>query len=593
VTKRPHDGGNLTAGQDQLPFDPPAREITPSPRQRFSSLGQRRWRATAEVVRHHPARAVTNTAGFVMRWVLRVGLPLAGAAAVLHLFPYRATAGGVHFRIQGTLLSSSGLSADTTFGSWEFRRVDALPIGAHISPENVDVVKLGAAATQNGQAYVTGLRDELREQVPSIVLWLAGEAFIGLLLGLAAAAAINFALRFLRHETLSRGEFVHRSRQLAAALGVIVLLGGYGFVSYNPHWVKQSRVTGTLAALQLFPGQLSQYYTHQSKVFDVINAIAGIQSQLQHTIDNEASLPTSYDIMFISDMHLASTYPLVAQYASNFNVGLIINTGDESEFGTRAEMTPAYIAQVRALTRTTPMIWLAGNHDSPVTVDVMRAIPGVIVLGNKTAQPDGSIALAAQQLTMFGLTIAAVPDPRIYGGTGDYGSNDDAVVKQLEHKAVDDAVKGTSSAAQFDIFATHEPVAADQLRKDLPGQIRQTNSGHLHAQNNDTKIQNSDRIDLIEGSTGAGGLDHINRDTTQPPIEFSIESVAANCQFTKVVRFQLVGPPPATTNTTPSTGQQVTASTRYLNPQKLDDGRVCGVDLGRTRVQALDGTRGG
>ena len=75
-------------------------------------------------------------------------------------------------------------------------------------------------------------------------------------------------------------------------------------------------------------------------MFDVINAIAGIQSQLQQNIDQAASLPTSYNIMFISDMHLASTYPLVAQYAANFDVALIVNTGDESEFGTRAEMTP-------------------------------------------------------------------------------------------------------------------------------------------------------------------------------------------------------------------------------------------------------------
>ncbi|MDT4909215.1 MAG: hypothetical protein QOI69_2456, partial [Pseudonocardiales bacterium] len=206
-------------------------------------------------------------AAFFMRWLLRLGLPIAGAAALLHLFPYRATAGGVHFRIEGTLLTRSGLSADTTFGSWEFKRVDGLPIGAHISPENVDVVKLGAAATQNGQTYVTGLRDQLAHQVLSIVLWLAGEAFIGLLLGLAAAAAVNLAVRFLRHEVLSGGEWLHRFRQLAAALGVIVLLGAYGVVSYNPHWVKQSRVTGTLAALQLFPGQLSQYYTQRSKAF--------------------------------------------------------------------------------------------------------------------------------------------------------------------------------------------------------------------------------------------------------------------------------------------------------------------------------------
>ncbi|MDQ2749634.1 MAG: metallophosphoesterase [Actinomycetota bacterium] len=544
-------------------------------------------------MRHHPARAITNSAGLVLRWVFRLGLPLAGAAAALHLFPYRATAGGVHFRIEGTVLTRSGLSADTTFGSWEFKRVDGLPIGAHISPENVDVVKLGAAANQNGQTYVSSLRDELADQVPSIVLWLAGEVLIGMLLGLAAAAGVNLALRFLRRETLSRGEVAHRSRQLVAALGVMVLLSGYGWLTYNPHWVRQSRVTGTLAALQLFPGQLSQYYTHRSKVFDVINAIAGIQSQLQQGIDQAAGLPTSYNIMFISDMHLASTYPLVAQYAANFQVALIVNTGDESEFGTRAEMTPAYVAQLRALTDTTPMIWLAGNHDSPETIDVMRSIPGVTVVGTKSTRPDGSIVVSAEQLSVYGLTIGALPDPRVYGGPADYGSNDTDVVHRLQRKTVDDALTGAAPTTTFDIFATHEPVAADQLVKDLPGQIRQTNAGHQHAQNGDTKLQHDGRIDLVEGSTGAGGLDNINRNSPAPPIEFSIESVATNCQFTKIVRFQLLGPPPSTTNTTPSTGQQVTASTLYLTEQKLDDTRVCTIGQGRTPVRAIAGVTGG
>jgi hypothetical protein len=239
------------------------------------------------------------------------------------------------------------------------------------------------------------------------------------------------------------------------------------------------------------------------------------------------------------------------------------------------------------------MIWLAGNHDSPETVSVMRSIPGVTVVGTKTTQPDGSVDVAAQQLSIYGLTISALPDPRIYGGSADYGSNDDAIVRQLQRKAVDDGVKGASPTEQIDIFATHEPVAADQLTKDLPGQIRQTNAGHLHAQNKDSKVQHDGRIDLVEGSTGAGGLDNINRNIPEPPIEFSIESVATNCQFTKIVRFQLVGPPPSTTNTTPSTGQQVTASTLYLNRQKVEDTRVCTLDQPQTPVQAIAGVTGG
>ena len=48
-------------------------------------------------------------------------------------------------------------------------------------------------------------------------------------------------------------------------------------------------------------------------------------------------------------------------------------------------------------------------------------------------------------------------------------------------------------------------------------------------------IQSGNTIDLVEGSTGAGGLDNINRGAARPPIEFSIESVASSCEFTRVI----------------------------------------------------------
>jgi hypothetical protein len=80
---------------------------------------------------------------------------------------------------------------------------------------------------------------------------------------------------------------------------------------------------------------------------------------------------------------------------------------------------------------------------------------------------------------------------------------------------------------------------------------------------------------MVEGSTGAGGLKDIDPSVVSAPIEFSIESVAANCQFTKVVRFQLTGPPPSDSNLIPNSGQKVTANTLYLNPQQIDADRSC------------------
>jgi hypothetical protein len=198
------------------------------------------------------------------------------------------------------------------------------------------------------------------------------------------------------------------------------------------------------------------------------------------------------------------------------------------------------------------------------------------VLGTKATTGRTGYAVSGQELDALGLSIAAVPDPRVYGGPGAFGSNDSSVVKTLEDDTIDGAVADAPPDDRFDIFASHEPIAAGEAVADLPGQIRQTNSGHVHAQNPDQNIQHASLINLIEGSTGAGGLDQLDRSTPAPPIEFSIESVAADCQFTRVDRFQITSAAPSRpTEVAAGALPQVTTTTHYLSPQDVAVGRTC------------------
>ena len=553
-------------------------------------------------------RVTGRVVAVLLRWLLRLGLPVLGAAGALQALPYRATVQGIPFEVRGTLFSRPGLSADTTLGSWQFPELTALPVGVHVRPEDVDVLQLTKAAGGDLPGFVTRLRADFTDLVPRIALWLVGELLLGALAGLAAAAAVGMAVRYWRGLPRRLHELRRRALQLAAAGGVAVLIAGVGAITYNPDWVRQSRLTGTLAAAQLFPDQLSDYYSQQSKAFDVLGSVVAIQAALQQQIESTEVADTALEVMFISDMHLAANYPLVQQYVASYGVDLVVNTGDEAEFGTVEELTPQYLDGVRALTAQTPMIWLAGNHDSPGVEDVMRTIPGVTVLGDKTAT-DGGYRVSASEVQAFGLTIAGLPDPRVYGGPGAYGADDPKVVDPLQRRAVRNALgvpdedDGTDAAATatptatsgadgaadgaaepvYDVFATHEPVAAEELREVLPGEIRQTNSGHTHRQNETADIQADDAtIDLVEGSTGAGGLDNIVRGTQQPPIEFSIESVGTDCQFQRVVRFQIDSG--ADTGTQPATasayGDDVTASTIYFRPQQVATDRACGPQLG-------------
>jgi hypothetical protein len=556
--------------------------------------------------RRRVLRGLGRAGAFGARWVLRIGLPLLGVAIALASLPYHATVQGVPFTVRATLLHQTGLSADTTLGSWVFP-----PVGLHVSPRDVDLLALTRDASGDTADYVQRLRAGFTAEVPHIALWFGGVVLLGLLAGLLAAAAVNMAVRYLRGLPRRRSGLRRRLPQLGGALVLVLAVAGYGWVTYNPQWARESRLTGTLAAAQLFPDQLQQYYSTRTKALDVLGSVVGIQAALQEQLDTAGGPPTALRIMFVSDMHLAANYGLVAQYAASYGVDLIINTGDESEFGTAEELTPAYLDQLRALTARVPMLWLAGNHDSPQVAGVMSSIPGVTVLGTKTATGSG-YRVTAGVVDAFGLTVAGLPDPRLYGGSGDAGSDDTKVTTPMQQHAVDSALGAgdpaassasspSSSAASpapssaadgadggpdVDVFATHGPVGAREARKVLGDRVRETAAGHVHEQNDPGDLQHGTAIDLIEGSTGAGGLDNVVRGVDRPPIEFSIESVGADCQFTSILRFQIRTPPtPADAGTPQAYGDDVSVSRIAFRPQDVTADRTCGTDLGLGAVR--------
>ena len=128
----------------------------------------------------------------------------------------------------------------------------------------------------------------------------------------------------------------------------------------------------------------------------------------------------------------------------------------------------------------------------------------------------------------------------------------------------------------------------------LGDRIRETAAGHVHQQNDAGDLQHGSAIDLVEGSTGAGGLDNIVKGADAPPIEFSIESVAADCQFTGILRFQIRTPPPAADSASPQAyGDDVSVSRVSFRPQDVATGRTCGTGVGLGQVRALSAAGGG
>lgn len=510
----------------------------------------------------------------------------AATAGLMQAAPYHGKAGDIPFTAKGTLFTRPGISADTAVGSWEFPNVDGLPVGVHVSPEDVNVLTMARNASPNTRAYVEKLQVDFQSQAPKIERWLGGEVAAGVLAGLLLTAFSEWSIAHLRNRSKREDEWQHQGKRALATVATLGVLAGYGAATYNPDWAKESRLTGTLAAAQGVRHDLASFYGPDTKSYGVLQGILAIQSGLQEKI-GEKQPATAFNIMFVSDMHLANTYDLVAQYAEEFGVKLIVNTGDESEFGTRAEMTPEYLDSLKDLTKKVPMLWIAGNHDSPETVSIMRKIPGVTVLGTKERNHEkSSYDVTAQFVEAYGLTIGGLPDPRVYGGNDEYGSNDPSVTHALETKAVNEALKNSVDSTYFDIFAVHEPVAATEVVKQLgPKHLRQVNFGHRHMQNPSKDIQKDKVITLEEGSTGGGGLDHI--DTHASPVQFTIASIAPNCQETKLLRYSLSPSISGIGNARDYNGGVTTVDTIYLRTQNIEAGRSCATDLGIGTVQDL------
>lgn len=478
-------------------------------------------------------------------------------------------------------LGDTQVSIDTSIGRIKpNQKINSLPLSVSIRPtleRTPSIEKLMES------------EDEIRQGIKEYGQQLALHAGIGLA---AAEAMIYAATRLASRKKLPAREIYMAVAGVTAASSVIA---GTGAVTYNREVNFQDYVaTGVLGStLQNWPSVMENYYDQNN----VLNAGLRAWAELEQSGQDEASGDFEKDtehtglrVMAISDIHLANTYTDIAKIAEQNDIDLVINTGDESEWGLNGEITPEFKASVEQLTSEVPMIWIAGNHDSPHTVAAMRTIPGVIVLGDKQKNSDGSYKVRADEVSAYGLDIIATTDPRVLGlsDEGIYGADDDGSnLKELALTANQQQLKDVPSDSFYNIALSHEPISAVTIPRyiirDTAGLeesdvVQMTMSGHMHSQNEIDQIQPSSQqpITLREGSTGGGGIRYEGTEGRQST--FSIIDFTQDCQAASVTRIQVLD------ETNPM--QEPTVTTRKLNlsPQEIPAGQVCDVEQGISEV---------
>jgi Icc-related predicted phosphoesterase len=195
-------------------------------------------------------------------------------------------------------------------------------------------------------------------------------------------------------------------------------------------------------------------------------------------IKNIGDLQFDLSVLHVSDIHNnPAAFEFISELVNNFNIGLIIDTGDLTDYGTPLEAE--IIKQISKI--KIPYVFIPGNHDSPLIINRLQKVPSVKVLEH------GSIKVR-------GLKITGLSDP------ASLSYNSDLAPEEDYSKASDALYQTVNELAKSpDIVAVHNL----KLAKKLIGQAPLILHGHDHQYRLTTEAKT---VINDAGTTGAAGL---------------------------------------------------------------------------------------
>ncbi|RQD75416.1 MAG: metallophosphoesterase [Candidatus Syntrophonatronum acetioxidans] len=266
----------------------------------------------------------------------------------------------------------------------------------------------------------------------------------------------------------------------SAGLAVLLILILTASFTYNYQAFSTPEFEGVLTAAPWMVNLIEESFIkvdtlgkQMEKMAENISRVFGKMEEIEILGGEEGDLR----VLHVSDIHNnPAGVKFINQVINTFEVDLVIDTGDITDFGTPLETE--LIAMVAEF--EVPYVFIPGNHDSPEVVSRMREIDQVIVL------EEGKI-------NIFGLNIAGIADPSSY-------SREMAVASQEVLEEYANRLK--------EIVNTGEPVhivAAHHFRlvQDFIGEIPLVLHGHTHS----FQIREEGGSIIIDaGTSGAAGI---------------------------------------------------------------------------------------
>jgi predicted phosphodiesterase len=286
-----------------------------------------------------------------------------------------------------------------------------------------------------------------------------------------------------------------RASRVAAAGGIAltVMLGSFGLAlgTFHPGALQEPRYEGLLANAPAVVGdaqrladRYDEYASQLQKMVENVGNLYATVSNLPLYSPDDGTLR----VLHVSDLHLnPAAWSVIRTVVENFNIDLVVDTGDINDWGSEPEAN--FVASI-ALLRV-PYVYVRGNHDSGVTQAAVAGQPNAIVLDD-------------QVLTVNGLTIAGIGDPRFTPDkeTSPAGSGDSKVtierVQEVGERLADTIDK---YGKPVDLALVHDPNSAGGLAGKAPLVL----AGHRHERSVGMLGDNLTRL-MVQGSTGGAGL---------------------------------------------------------------------------------------
>ena len=475
-------------------------------------------------------RAVRGSAGAervgtVVRMVLVVAVALAvGNLAALQFGRTEGKVGPATIEVTHDVLGSA-LDGGQVIGDVEpagtvrFEDIFTSPLRTELRIRGIDQTEaLSLRDDFASSATAQELEDRLLGQARSLLIrsaivstvWFALGAAVGALAAVAVSALVSGHL--VGHERRRRA---WRAVGAITAGSLVISIGVFGAAAatLRPDGLARPQLTGYLTQadtlLRATGTSLEDYQDHSRRLSSWLNQLAETQRQFTQFSSRPAD-DGLLRFLVISDVHSRPcTYDRVRTIAQVFGVAFVVNSGDETEWGSDLESTLLTGGQCAARSRASyltdadgqpiPVYQVKGNHDSPATMAMLDAEPNVTVLDHSGAQVSATVAGQEVTVSLYG-----IGDVRF--------TPDDGLAGTKEGSSSPLGGRGFSAArdvaqADADVVITHDPKALLEMDEAYPTCFSGASlliAGHTHKEDTSKRIQ--DVPLLVNGTTGGGGL---------------------------------------------------------------------------------------